>query len=33
MHFDPWTTTQDFGGAGNIASDLVDPAFVAAPCN
>ena len=33
MHFDPWTPTQDFGGAGNIASDLVDSAFVAAPCN
>ena len=32
MHFDPWNTTQDFGGAGNIASDLVDTAFIAAPC-
>jgi hypothetical protein len=33
MHFDPWNATENFGGAGNIASDLVDPAFVAAPCN
>jgi hypothetical protein len=32
IHFDPWNPTMDFGGAGNIASDLVDPAFVAAPC-
>jgi hypothetical protein len=32
MHFDPWTPTADFGGAGNIASDLQDPAFEAAPC-
>ena len=32
MHFDPWSATQDFGGAGNIASDLVDTAFEAAPC-
>jgi hypothetical protein len=32
MNFDPWNPTQDFGGAGNIASDLVDAAFEAAPC-
>lgn len=32
MHFDPWNPTADFGGAGNIASDLADAAFVAAPC-
>jgi len=32
MHFDPWNPTQNFGGAGNIASDLVDDAFTAAPC-
>jgi hypothetical protein len=32
MNFDPWNTTKDFGGAGNIASDLVDTAFEAAPC-
>lgn len=30
MDFDPWDTAVDFGGAGNIAGDLVDPAFV--PC-
>jgi hypothetical protein len=32
MHFDPWNPAQDFGGAGNIAGDLVDDAFTAAPC-
>jgi hypothetical protein len=32
MHFDPWDPVHDFGGAGNLASDLVDAAFVAAPC-
>jgi hypothetical protein len=32
MHFDPWNPTANFGGAGNIAADLADPAFVAAPC-
>jgi len=32
MHFDPWNPTATFGGAGNIASDLVDPSFVTAPC-
>ena len=29
---DPWDTTKDFGGAGNIAEDLVDPAFVTPAC-
>jgi hypothetical protein len=28
--FDPWDTATDFGSAGNVAGDLVDPAFV--PC-
>lgn len=28
--FDPWDEATDFGSAGNIAGDLVDPAFV--PC-
>lgn len=28
--FDPWDDATDFGSAGNIAGDLVDPAFV--PC-
>ena len=32
MSFDPWNPTQNFGGAGNIASDLQDPAFLAATC-
>jgi hypothetical protein len=32
MHFDPWNATTNFGGAGNIASDLKDPAFLAAIC-
>lgn len=32
MHFDPWNAMADFGGAGNIASDLQDDAFLAAPC-
>jgi hypothetical protein len=31
MHVDPWAPG-DFGGAGAIASDLVDPAFDVAPC-
>jgi hypothetical protein len=30
---DPWDTTVDFGGAGNIAGDLTDDAFVPPPCN
>jgi len=33
MNFDPWTTAHDFGGAGNIASDLQDAAFEPAPCH
>jgi hypothetical protein len=32
LHFDPWTPTADFGGAGNIAADLDDATFLAAPC-
>jgi len=32
QHFDPWDPSKTFGGAGNIASDLQDPAFAAAPC-
>jgi hypothetical protein len=32
FHFDPWGTP-NFGGAGNVASDLVDPAFVARACS
>ena len=32
QHFDPWDPVHNFGGAGNIAKDLVDPAFEAAPC-
>jgi hypothetical protein len=31
MHVDPWGP-EDFGGAGNIAEDLVDPVFEVAPC-
>jgi hypothetical protein len=31
MNIDPWAAGK-FGGAGNIAEDLVDPVFVAAPC-
>ena len=31
MNFDPWAPG-DFGGAGSIANDLVDPMFVPAPC-
>ncbi len=27
MSYDPWSG-QDFGTAGNVADDLVDPAFV-----
>jgi hypothetical protein len=33
MHFDPWDATHDFGGAGNIAGDLTDTAFLPALCN
>jgi hypothetical protein len=32
MNFDPWTTTSDFGGAGNIAGDLQDATFEPAAC-
>ena len=32
QHFDPWNPTANFGGAGNIAGDLQDTAFLAAPC-
>jgi hypothetical protein len=32
INFDPWDPVKNFGGAGNIAKDLVDPAFEAAPC-
>jgi hypothetical protein len=32
QHFDPWVANKNFGGAGNIASDLQDAAFEAAPC-
>lgn len=31
MNLDPWGAG-DFGGAGNIADDLIDPTFEAAPC-
>ncbi len=31
MNVDPWAAG-DFGGAGNIAGDLVDPTFEPAPC-
>jgi hypothetical protein len=31
MHVDPWGP-EDFGGAGNIADDLVDPVFEPALC-
>ena len=29
----PWDLTKDFGTAGNVAGDFLDPAFVASPCN
>jgi hypothetical protein len=32
MHFNPWDPAMDFGGAGNIAGDLADPAFVPPAC-
>lgn len=32
FHCDPWNTSKDFGGAGNIAGDLVDAAFVPPVC-
>ncbi len=31
MNFDPWSG-KNFGGAGNVADDLVDPAFVTPAC-
>jgi hypothetical protein len=33
QHFDPWDQTKNFGGAGNVAGDLQDAAFEAAPCH
>jgi hypothetical protein len=32
MGVDPWDRDRDFGGAGNIAGDLDDPAFVTPAC-
>lgn len=32
FHLDPWAAGVDFGGAGNVADDLVDPAFVPPAC-
>lgn len=32
LDHDPWDAAKDFGGAGNIAGDLVDPAFVPPAC-
>jgi hypothetical protein len=32
FHYDPWGGT-DFGGAGNVAGDLVDPAFDTPACD
>jgi hypothetical protein len=31
-NFDPWDAATDFGGAGNVADDLVDPAFLTPLC-
>jgi hypothetical protein len=31
FHFDPWKD-QNFGGAGNVSQDLVDPAFDTPAC-
>mgnify|MGYP001577001860 CR=1 FL=1 len=31
LHFNPWGAT-DFGGAGNVNSDLIDPAFETPAC-
>ena len=28
----PWDETKNFGAAGNVAGDLIDPAFIAAAC-
>lgn len=33
FHYSPWDTAKKFGGAGNVANDFLDPAFVAAACN
>ena len=32
FHFDPWDPAKKFGGAGTVAEDFVDPAFVANAC-
>ncbi len=32
FHSDPWDTSKDFGGAGNVAGDLLDGAFVPPVC-
>jgi hypothetical protein len=32
FHLNPWDTAKDFGGAGNVAGDLVDSAFVPPVC-
>jgi hypothetical protein len=32
FHFNPWKPGQTFGGAGDVAADLVDPSFVTSPC-
>jgi hypothetical protein len=32
LHFNPWDPAKNFGGAGNVAGDLVDPAFVPPAC-
>lgn len=32
FHYSPWDTTKKFGGAGNVADDFLDPAFVASAC-
>ena len=33
MNYDPWDSTKDFGSAGNVAGDLVDPEFTPALCD
>ena len=32
LDYNPWEAGKDFGGAGAVADDLVDPAFVTATC-
>lgn len=32
FNFDPWDPAKEFGGAGNIADDLQDPAFLTPVC-